>query len=86
MAPVGQVGGQLEIDKDGMDALNALHDILSEPENHVDFVLEAGQMQFLNNARIAHRRTAFVDHDDPERKRHLSRIFLRDEGRRSYMG
>ena len=86
LQPVGyRLIGQ-EIDKDGMDALNALHDILSEPENHVDFVLEAGQMQFLNNARVAHRRTAFVDHDEPERKRHLSRIFLRDEGHRSYMG
>jgi alpha-ketoglutarate-dependent taurine dioxygenase len=75
-----------EIDQIGMDALNALHDIMSEPEHHVDFVLEPGQIQFLNNARVTHRRTAFVDHDEPDRKRHLMRIFLRDEGRRSYMG
>lgn len=86
LQPIGyRLVGQ-EIDQDGMDALNALHDILSEPENHVDFVLAPGQMEFLNNSRIAHRRTAFIDHEEPDRKRHLSRIFLRDEGRRSYMG
>ncbi|CAN5897511.1 hypothetical protein BH11PSE3_BH11PSE3_00450 [soil metagenome] len=86
LQPVGyRLVGQ-EIDQRGKDALNALHDILSEPENHVDFVLSPGQMEFLNNSRVAHRRTAFTDHDDPAFKRHLSRIFLRDEGRRSYMG
>jgi hypothetical protein len=74
------------IDQPGMDALDTLHDILSEPEHHVDFVLAPGQIEFVNNARIAHRRTAFADHGDPALKRHLVRIFLRDEGRRSYMG
>ena len=86
LQPVGYKLVDREIDQPGMDALNALHDVMSEPENHVDFVLAPGQIEFLNNARIAHRRTAFTDHDDPALKRHLIRIFLRDEGRRSYMG
>jgi alpha-ketoglutarate-dependent taurine dioxygenase len=86
LQPIGYRLVGSEIDQDGMDGLNALHDILSEPENHVDFVLKPGQMQFLNNSRTAHRRTAFADHADPALKRHLSRIFLRDEGLRSYMG
>jgi alpha-ketoglutarate-dependent taurine dioxygenase len=86
LQPVGYRLIDKAIDQRGMDALNALHDILSEPDNHVDFVLAPGQIEFVNNARIAHRRTAFVDHDDPALKRHLVRIFLRDEGRRSYMG
>jgi hypothetical protein len=86
LQPVGYrlIGGA--IDQAGMDALNTLHDILSEPDHHVDFVLAQGQIEFVNNARIAHRRTAFIDHDDAALKRHLVRIFLRDEGRRSYMG
>jgi hypothetical protein len=86
LQPVGYRLIDAAIDQPGMDALNTLHDILSEPENHVDFVLAPGQIEFVNNARTAHRRTAFVDHDDPALKRHLVRIFLRDEGRRSYMG
>jgi hypothetical protein len=86
LQPVGyRLVGQ-EIDRPGMDALNALHEVMSEPEHHVDFVLEPGQIEFVNNARIAHRRTAYEDYDEPDRRRHLVRIFLRDEGRRSYMG
>ena len=86
LLPVGYRLVDREIDRTGMDALNAMHEIMSETENHVDFVLKPGQIQFLNNAGVTHRRTAFVDHDEPDRKRHLMRIFLRDEGRRSYMG
>ena len=60
--------------------------MISKPKNHVDFVLAPGQIEFLNNAWVVHRRTAFVDHDDADLKRHLVRIFLREEGRRSYRG
>jgi hypothetical protein len=80
----GLLGG--EIDPAGRAALIALSEILSRPENTVEFTLAPGQIEFLNNARVVHRRTAFEDHDEPDRRRHLVRIFLRDEGGRSYMG
>lgn len=86
LQPVGYRLLGREIDAEGMEALQMLHDVLSEPGMQAEFVLEAGQVQYVNNARIAHRRTGFQDWDEPERKRHLVRIFLRDEGRRSYMG
>ena len=86
LQPVGYRLVDSEIDQLGMDALNALHDVMSEPEHNVDFTLAPGQIEFVNNFRVAHRRTAFEDQDDPDKKRHLVRIFLRDEGRRSYMG
>ena len=86
LQPVGYRLVDREIDALGMEALNVLHEVMSEPENHVEFVLAPGQIEFLNNARVVHRRTAFVDHEEADRKRHLVRIFLRDEGRRSYMG
>jgi len=38
--------------------------------------LEPGDMQFLNNYVILHDRTAYEDHDQPERKRHLLRLWL----------
>lgn len=86
LQPVGyRLLGQ-EIDELGLTALDTLHDVLSEPENAFEFTLEAGQIEYLNNFRTAHRRTAFEDFDDPDLRRHLVRIFLRDEGRRSYMG
>ena len=53
----------------------------------LSFSLEAGQIQYVNNFRIAHRRTEYEDAPDgPQARRHLVRIFLRDEGRRTFMG
>ena len=37
---------------------------------------KAGDMYFLNNRWLLHNRTAFVDHPEPERRRHLVRLWL----------
>ena len=37
-----------------------------------------GDMQFLKNAAVLHKRTAYEDWDDPARKRHLLRLWLVD--------
>jgi hypothetical protein len=73
-------------DAQGRRALETLFEVMSEPRNHLRFELEAGQIQYMNNYRVAHCRTEYEDFDDAARKRHLVRIFLRDSGRRSYMG
>ena len=41
-----------------------------------DVQLEEGDMLFLNNYQVMHARTAFEDHEEPERKRHLMRLWL----------
>ena len=38
--------------------------------------LEAGDMQFVHNHTLLHDRTAFEDWAEPERKRHLLRLWL----------
>jgi hypothetical protein len=43
---------------------------------------EAGDMQFLNNYVILHDRTPYVDWDEPEKKRHLLRLWLSVPGAR----
>ena len=74
-------------DQLGQDAIETMFDIMSESGRHASFSLESGQIQYLSNFRIAHRRTEYEDAtDDPEARRHLVRIFLRDEGKRSFMG
>ena len=72
------------LDAEGVAALDALEAILENPEFNQDFVFERGQMQFVHNFRCGHRRTGF--RDDPNHKRHLVRLWLRDEGRRFYNG
>ncbi len=67
-------------------ALDALEGILNEPTMWKDFIFEPGQIQFLDNRRCGHKRTAFVDHHAPERKRRLVRLWLRNSGRPFYNG
>ena len=74
-------------DQPGQDAIETMFDIMSEPDRHVSFSLKAGQIQYVNNFRIAHCRTEYEDaEDEPEARRHLVRIFLRNGGKRSFMG
>ncbi len=74
------------IDNDGEAALAGLVDIFDDAALSVDFALEPGEMQFVHNRALGHSRTAFVDHPEPERRRRLVRLWLRDRGRRAYPG
>jgi hypothetical protein len=38
--------------------------------------MRAGEMLFLNNRWLLHNRTAFQDYPEPERRRHLVRLWL----------
>jgi alpha-ketoglutarate-dependent taurine dioxygenase len=74
------------IDRAGEAAIAAMLDIFDEDDLSVDFDLEPGQIQFVDNRALGHSRTAFVDDPDPSRRRHLVRLWLRDHGRRAYPG
>jgi alpha-ketoglutarate-dependent taurine dioxygenase len=82
----GQALAGVPLDAAGEAALEALDDVMSRPEMTVDFHFEAGQIQFVNNRQIAHKRSAFRDWPEPERKRHLVRLWLRNRGRAFYNG
>jgi hypothetical protein len=57
-------------------ALDLLEKTAEDPQFQHRFFQQPGDMLFLNNWTTLHRRTEFVDHDEPERKRHLLRIWL----------
>jgi len=71
-----------ELDAEGREALEAMRGIVDDPANWVEFRIEKGQLQYLNNRQFAHSRTAFKDADTPEsgKGRHLLRLWNRDEG------
>ena len=75
-----------ELDREGRAALDAFEAILNEPVMWKDFFFEPGQIQLLDNRRCGHCRTAFEDYLEPERRRHLVRIWMRDNGRCFYHG
>jgi alpha-ketoglutarate-dependent taurine dioxygenase len=68
-----------ELDDEGTQALAALREIVDDPANWVEFRIEKGQLQYLNNRQFAHSRTAFTD-PGPGQGRHMLRLWNRDEG------
>ena len=58
------------------EALDFLEEVASEPEMHCRFRQQPGDFLFLNNWVTYHRRTAFVDYPEPEKRRHILRAWL----------
>ncbi len=58
------------------EALDYMEQLASRETLHTRFRQEQGDMLFLNNFVTLHRRTEFTDYEEPERKRHLLRIWL----------
>lgn len=58
-------------------ALNLLDELLARPDLRAEFALKPGEIFFINNRWILHNRTAFEAHPEPERRRHLIRLWIR---------
>jgi hypothetical protein len=48
----------------------------NRPDLYVDMDFAPGDMQWIRNAVVLHKRTAYVDWPEPERRRHLLRLWL----------
>lgn len=58
------------------EALDLVESIAGEPEMQIRFTQEPGDILLLNNWVTLHRRTAFEDWPQPERRRHILRVWL----------
>jgi alpha-ketoglutarate-dependent taurine dioxygenase len=67
-------------------ALTAVQGVFDRPELRVELDFQPGQIQYVNNRMTGHARTEFHDHLEPDRRRHLVRMWLRERGRRGYRG
>ena len=75
------------MDQKTEEMLCAIGNILQDPEMRVGLNFKSGQIQWINNASIGHRRTSYIDHTgDPSLRRCLVRIWIRDKGKVSYLG
>lgn len=74
------------LDEAGAQAVTRMDRFLENPANRLDLWLERGQIQILNNRVIVHGRTPYQDHEEPERRRHLVRLWLRAGDRRHFRG
>ncbi len=57
-------------------ALSALESTANDPALYLDMEFRPGDIQLLKNSAILHKRTEYEDWDEPDRKRHLLRLWL----------
>ena len=59
-----------------IQALDLFDELANDPALNLTMELQPGDMQFVHNHTILHDRTAFEDFPEPERKRHLLRLWV----------
>ena len=65
-----------------IEALDLLDELANDPNLNLMMELQPGDIQLVHNHTILHDRTAFEDYPEPERKRHLLRLWLAPPGAR----
>jgi alpha-ketoglutarate-dependent taurine dioxygenase len=73
---IGQEKAGVPLTAKQVRALDVLDELLQSPDLRVEFALEPGQIYLINNRWILHNRTRFDDHAEPEKRRHLVRLWL----------
>jgi hypothetical protein len=62
-----------------IEALDLFDQLANDPALHFQMELQPGDIQLVHNHTLLHDRTAFEDWQEPERKRHLLRLWLAPE-------
>lgn len=73
---VVRFGEELGLSDVQREALDFVQEVANRPELRLRMHFTEGDMQFINNHAILHAREAFEDHDEPDRKRHLLRMWI----------
>ena len=63
-----------------IEALDLLDELANDPQLNLMMELQPGDIQLVHNHTILHDRTAFEDYPEPDRKRHLLRLWLAPPG------
>lgn len=69
-------GAEHAITPEQDEALQFAQEVANRPEMQLAMDFEEGDVQLLNNHVTLHARDAFEDHPEPERKRHLLRLWI----------
>jgi hypothetical protein len=65
-----------ELEARQVEALDLLDSLANDPRFVLNMHFRPGDIQFLNNYKIWHARTSYVDHPQPELQRDLYRLWL----------
>jgi hypothetical protein len=74
--------GARRLSDEDVRALDRFDAVANDPELHLGMRLLPGDMQFVHNHTLLHDRTEFEDWPEPERGRHLLRLWLACPGAR----
>lgn len=66
----------IELSPRRLAVLDRYDEIANDDITHLDMWLEEGDIQFISNHNVIHARTGYEDHDDPDERRHLLRLWL----------
>ncbi|HUO41125.1 MAG TPA: TauD/TfdA family dioxygenase, partial [Mycobacterium sp.] len=61
---------------DQQAALSLAESIANDPAFNIEMNFQPGDVQLLNNSTVLHSREEYTDHVDPDRRRHLLRLWL----------
>jgi hypothetical protein len=59
-----------------VEAMDLIDSLVNDPQVHLSMAFQPGDMQFLHNHQILHSRNDFENWPEPERHRHLLRLWL----------
>ena len=69
-------GDHLAMSDAQREAVDFMQEVANRPGIRLHQRFEDGDIQFINNHMLMHGRTDFEDYDEPERKRHLLRMWI----------
>ena len=73
--------GHVTLSDGELEALNYMESVSNRQNVRLDFLMEPGELLFVNNCLILHTRTEFEDSNEPTKRRHLMRLWLREDDR-----
>jgi hypothetical protein len=65
-----------KLTQEQIEAVDFLDQVCERPQLQTKFTMQKGEILFLNNWTLLHRRTAFTDSPEPLKQRHLLRVWL----------
>ena len=68
--------GESKLSREDRIILDLYNEIADSPELYLDMDFKPGTIQLVSNHTILHARTGYEDFDEPERKRHLLRLWI----------
>lgn len=76
-AELGHELRELPLSAVEIEALDAFDEAFTDPSLRLDMMLEPGDLQFANNYAVLHSRTEFADHEEPQLRRRMLRLWVK---------